>query len=113
MKPTIAAPKPAHCVKMTYCGPTNTSGSRWHATWEGWPSDGPKRAGRYIAYDYAGNRDAQMMAAALAFCQWLGKMPGDDAERHYIPTGVTYGSLSPDSWVILFHAERIEDADHA
>jgi hypothetical protein len=97
-------PEPRHVLTMTYCGPTNTRGARWHVTWEGWPSHDRRKAGKYLPYDYAAAREAQMTAAAMAYCAWLGKMPGDDEKRTYLPDAVTYGSLSPDSWVIMLRA---------
>ena len=102
--PTINS---AHCLTMKYCGPTNSTDSRYRVLWEGWPSEGPTRkVARFIPYDHAGNRETHMAKAAALFAKWLGDMPGDDRKRVYVVESITWGSLSSDSYVLLVKMTR-------
>ena len=97
----------AHCLTMKYCGPTNSTASRYRVSWEGWPSEGPTRkVARFIPYDYSGNRDATMAKAAAMFAEWLGNMPGDNRKRVYAVESITWGGLSSDSYVLLVNLAR-------
>lgn len=71
--------KYAHFIRVRYHGPSNTRGSRFSATWEGWPSDDGATVRRYLKTE-PGNSNSRELAAQEAaelFVAWLSAGAGD------------------------------------
>jgi hypothetical protein len=99
--PTVAS---GHTVRVKYLAPTDHKGARFSLCWEGWASDDGRTVRRVIAWA----EPAKMaQEAALIFTGWLS------AGGHgvFYPDRVTWGSIGPDSYVVIVQTKRQEQLD--
>lgn len=107
VNPTVSPVSAAHHIRVRYAGPTESKPPRYVASWEGWPSGGPRTIRRTMEWD--DNRERMARAAAAMFCEWLGHMPGDDERRTYTAQRITYASAAPDEWAVLVETKDALD----
>lgn len=89
----------AFCVTAKFCGPTDTRGAYIAYSWEGYPSDGPRKV--RVKMPATSDGGAVAITAQTVFLAWLNKSEGAEPRYFWEPVRATYASAGPDSWVVL------------
>ena len=85
----------AHHINLTYSGQ-----GKYTATWEGWPTEGPKRIRRTIHVNSSYEFEEAGRIAAYYLADWLQEAPLG-MNRKCLVTSITMGQSKPDVRAVL------------